>query len=1412
MRPSSRGRWRLLILLAASAAGCLAPADPGPARPDAPQAARPRVAAPGPRTAAPAPLRFRHLTIEDGLAQNAVYGLLQDRAGFVWVGTKDGLNRYDGAAFVAFRHDPLDPATLSSNYVAALLESRSGALWVGTHDGGLNRLDPATGAAVRFAQSPRRRYSGLAEDAQGDLWMAVDGEGVYRLPAAATAAADAAFEALRHDPADPGSLPSNLVTSVLAAADGTLWVGTANGLYRRGTDGRGTRFGPAEGLLDPWASALAETPDGTLWVGSPFGLSRRDARTGRFTGVRYPRQRRGAVWAPSQEILDDGGRLWLATSDGLAHFDPATGTYAWARHDADEPESLSSNGLTRLLRDRSGVLWVGSNGFGLSLHDPKAARFTTFRYRPPASSRQSGFSVRALHEDAAGGLWIGADVLYHRDAAGTLRSFEAYPARADAFGNTSVFAITGDRAGALWFATSTGLFRHDPATGQTRRYAHDASRPDGLPDHMVLDVFEDRRGALWAVTRHHLARLDDPATGRFTSLRHTAEVRGDEYGPFYPSLYEDAAGHFWMGARVGLLRLDPRTGARRLYRTDPDDPTSLSDDHVRAILPDPRTPERVLWIATAGGGLNRLDVAAGTFANVTTRDGLPNDVVYSVLPDRAGRLWLSTNRGLARYDPRSGAVQTYDVHDGLQSNEFNSGAWHQTPDGRIVVGGLYGVTSFDPETFADNLHAPPVVLTGLSVGGRPVDVGDRTGLLRRALWATDTLRLSHRESMVTFAFAALDFSAPTRNRHAYRLDGFDDDWIQAGTGRTATYTNLPPGRYAFRVRGTNNDGRWSEHEAALAVAVAPPPWRSAWAYLLYAALAVGALGAALRTRRERVALAHRMELERVEAEQLRALDRARSAFFANVSHEFRTPLTLTLGPLDDVLAGEYGPLPEAVRAPVGLARRSAARVLGLIGQILDTARLAAGGTTLRAQPLDLAAVARAHLDAFAPLAAHRRIAAEFGAEPTAGLWADPEHVGTILTNLLSNAFKFTPEGGRVQVGVEASDGEARAWVEDTGPGIPAADLARVFERFHQVEAGAHRPIGTGIGLALAHDLAALHGGRLAAANVPGGGCRFTLALPLGTAHLAPEQIAPESAAPEIRHPLVEDAPARVAPREGPGDEDDRTAVLVADDNADIRAYLRRHLEAAGYRVDEAADGADALAQARARLPDLVVSDVMMPGLDGLGLCRALRADPETDFVPVLLLTARADPEDRLDGLAELCDDYLTKPFDARELVARVGNLIALRRRLRDRYAAVRLGPPDAPDGAGGDGAGGDGERAAAVLESADARFLAAVRAAVEARLGDEYFGVDALAADVGLSRGHLHRRLTALGQPTPSDFLRMTRLDHAAWMLRARAGTVSEVAYAVGYRSVAHFSNAFLAYAGVRPSAVARANVACEPG
>ena len=856
-----------------------------------------------------------------------------------------------------------------------------------------------------------------------------------------------------------------------------------------------------------------------------------------------------------------------------------------------------------------------------------------------------------------------------------------------------------------------------------------------------------------------------------------------------------------------------------------------------------------LWVGTYGAGLARLDPEAHTFTHYDSQNSqLANDVIYSVVVDARDRVWVATNLGISVLDPATGKVFNFGLEHGLQDLEFNAAAKYVAGDGEVFFGGIAGFNRFYPDSILGGGRATPVVLTGIDVRGEPWRGADAT-----AAPFLDHLSLSADERDLGFSFASLEFAYPAATRIRYRLVGYDDAWVDARDRRSAVYTNLDPGAYRFEVQAANGTEDFAGTGVAVDVDIRRPWWRTWWAYgayvLVVAGLAYVGYGFRQNRQRERQRLRRQREeanRQRAESAQLRELDRVKTNFFTNVSHEFRTPLTLIAGPLDDALRdGEAGGLPPRHRHNLSLARENVSRLNELVEELLDISQLEAGHLQSRPVRFELEPFLEMLLHNFRQLAARKGVRLLIGgaSEDLPAVTADPQHIQRILGNLISNGIKFTPSGGRVALEVEhrpAAASEAGAGVDqiaftvrDTGRGIPAADLQNVFDRFYRVdESGTARTIGTGIGLSLARELARHEHGELSVSSTPGEGSSFTLTIPVERVpNPSTDRVSPAPLRPEVLPPLgqksgeiavvVDDIAQSAVVLADPDDE--RPTVLVVEDHASIRAYVAGQL-ANRYRVLEAPDGAAGIRMAQESLPDLVVSDVMMPVRDGLELCDTLKASVHTSFIPIVLLTARSERYQKLEGLRHRADAYLTKPFDAEELALVIANLIGERRRWRERSAAAppaRLadGTPlealispsqddTTPTGTSPEASARLPAVFAALLNGSPARrydaqqmaFLAAVDTALSDCHGNETFTVEGFAERLHVSRSHLHRQLVELLDRPPSQLLREYRLRRAATLLEEGDGNVSEVAYAVGFKSVAHFSNAFKDAFGVRPS------------
>ncbi len=872
------------------------------------------------------------------------------------------------------------------------------------------------------------------------------------------------------------------------------------------------------------------------------------------------------------------------------------------------------------------------------------------------------------------------------------------------------------------------------------------------------------------------------------------------------ALLEDSNGTLWIGSSNGLYCIDsirtwegePHPKLKMIrYRHILGDTSSISNNLIWCIYEDPRGD---IWIGT-NVGLNRFKKEDEKFTHFFKPDGLPSDVIYNIVEDDHGNLWLSTPIALCKVDLSGQSIhfKKYDASDGLPNNNL-ARALYKRRSGEILVGMTKGLIGFFPDSLKDNPNIPSVAITDLKIHNQSIPLDTIMNHKRHIV-------LSHSQNFFSLEFAALEFTAPERNQYAYLLEEFETDWNYSGNRRLANYTNVSPGSYIFRVKASNNDGVWNEKGTALKITILPPWWKTWWAYSIYAALILGTLYGLRRYELSRQRFKHRMEMEHIEAENLKEIDNMKSRFFANISHEFRTPLTLIFGPAKDISEKSKD---KDIKQSAKIIKRNADKLNGLVNQLLDLSKLEAGKMALETSEHNIIPLLKGLVLSFSSLAERKKITLKFNTkEDKLDIYIDIEKLEKIITNLLSNAFKFTPEGGEVVVSVSkptpATAGKPKSppgrgikgvgpmskvieiSIQDTGIGIPKERLDKIFDRFYQVD-GSHtrESEGTGIGLALTKELVELHKGTIKVESKEGEGTTFTVLLPLGREHLKADEIVEKEIEKEITQ--VIDETEIVPENEGREEKTDleslldteKPLLLIVEDNSDVRNYIISHLNEE-YRIKEAANGEDGLNKSIEQIPDLIVSDVMMPKMDGFELCEKIKTDERTSHIPVILLTAKATSMDKREGYETGADDYIMKPFDASELKVRIQNLIEIRRKLQEKFSSDDFNiPPE--------------------LKSIDKEFLKKILTIVNEHISEEEFSIEELGKEAAMSRRHLHRKLKALTNKSPSQFVRSIRLSKARNLIKGKKWTISEISYQVGFSSPIYFNKCFKEEFGYSPS------------
>ncbi len=1344
-------------------------------------------------------LKVTYYNVDHGLSQNQISSIYSDSKGLLWITTQDGLNLYDGYTFRVFRHEPGNKSSLLDYAVNTICETDTGIFWIGTREG-MSRLDLHTGKFTHFTHNKDSANSlvnnyvwFIIEGENNTLWIGTKG-GLSNFNPSTNK-----FTNYKYDTSLPNTVSNDFIFSAVKDDD-NIWFGGWGGIdrynlkdkkfYNYKLNPKNPKSVSENGVLD------LHIQDNVLWIASYSGfysmnLNEKNGEKYRIKKISLDEDSNLSI-----RSLCGGydGTIWIGTfKKGIFNYNPYTGRKINYKK-SNQPGGLSDDHINALYEDENKVLWIGTSSTGLNKFNRASERFRTIKVPDPQSG--GNHAISSLLEDKSGDLWVGTKsgdifkILNQFTDRPIFRNYTTEKYLRIYFSQIEIKTLLEDKSGKIWVGSfGNGIYLIDPKTDKVERIKQDQNNLNSLSNNFVHSIIESKDGNIWIGTGAGGLNKFNPKDKSFVSFRHNPKdentLRTDEV----TSVCEDNNGNIWAGTSIGgLSKLNTATGKFENFLHNVSEENSISSNRIICLFIDKKSN---LWIGTFGGGLNRWKPETNTFEHFTNKDGLSSNIINSIVEDQFGNLWISTDKGISLFRVDEKTFKNYDVNDGLQGNEFiQSSGFSSTTDGKIYFGGVNGLNIFDPKNLYEKSEPANLALTDFKIFNKSVIPGDDSPLKTNILYAKE-IRLSHDQNFFTIEFASLDFNNPDKTQYAYKLDGFNTDWILAGNQRFATFTNLDPGEYTFSVKATNSDGTWNEKGISLKVIMLPPWWQTWWAYILYTIFIVSILYSFRQYEMKRVILRNELQLKDFESKKLQEVDQLKSHFFANISHEFRTPLTLILGLLQKF---EGKTSDKSDIEDYGVMKRNAVRLLQLINQLLELSKIESGKAKLSASENDIISFAKRIFASFASYAEQKNIKLLFNnknlneeSSEKINLYFDKDKMEKIISNLISNAVKYTPHGNEIEVKTIAQNNFAIIKVINTGVTISQTDINHLFDRYYKVhtaESGLFE--GTGLGLALVKELVELHRGKISVTSEYDV-TEFVVSLPLGKVHLnADEIIEPVKEVNEILEfndvNIPETSENYFPKTEELVLEDEKNIILVVEDHNDLRKYIKDSLSE-NFNVIESPNGKDGLENAVDKIPDLIISDVMMPEMDGYTFCKKIKSNEKTNHIPVILLTAKASTEDKLEGLELGADDYLIKPFNPEELKLRVRNLIKTREELRKKFTSEMVLKP-----------------AEVIVPSSQVKFMERIKSIIEANIENEAFGVDQLSDKAGMSRSQLHRKLKAITNQSTTEFIRNFRLQRAAQLILQDAGSMAEIAYKVGFNSQAYFNKSFQEFYGCSPS------------
>ena len=1297
---------------------------------------------------------FKNLSIRNGLSQNTVNAILQDRKGFMWLGTKDGLNRYDGLSFRKFKHDAANPRSIGNSFITSLYEDFNGNIWVGT-DAGVYIYYPEKEAFEEFdCQSLEktrieRSVSMIAGDKQGRVWIAVEAQGMFCY--------DTRQKLLRNYPLS--EISSNIKCFTFDSG-GTLWLGFyGDGLYYS-KDNLATvhPYGsPEDGKREFEGGVITKIVQGNyncLYIGSvKEGVSELNLTSGQVRNLLAIDESGESIFCRDLLPYSDN-ELWIGTESGIYIYNLRTAQFIHLRASLYDSYSLSDNAIYALYKDREEGLWIGSYFGGVDYYPRQYTYFAKYYPKNIANSLH-GKRVREFCRADDGTLWIGTEDGGLNHFNPKTKEFHFFEPSA---GFTNIHGLCMDGSH-LWVGTfSKGLRVIDTRTGVVLRTYTEGHTPHSLNDNSIFSICRTSAGEIYLGTLFGLLR--------YNRTQDSFDCIPELNGKFIYDIKEDSYGNLWLATYAnGAYCYDVSARRWKNYVFDAEDERSLPYDKVLSVFED---SYRQIWLTTQGGGFCLFHPDTETFTRYGLKDGLPNDVVYQIVEDDDRFLWLTTNNGLVRFDPKTMEMKVFSTANGLPTNQFNYRSGFKDEAGNIYLGSINGFVAFDPRTFAENRQVPAVAITDFLLFNKEVSVGETDSPLKSSITFSDKVVLTADQNSFSFRIAALSYQAPRMNKLMYKLEGFDEGWLTIGESPLVTYSNLGYGDYVFKVKASNSDGVWNEQETSLHLSILPPFYLSGWAYCFYVLFFMGCLVCAIFYFKRRNYRKQHRQMEMLEQEKEREVYHAKIDFFTNVAHEIRTPLTLIKGPLENIILKKE--VDSETKEDLYIMKQNTERLLNLTNQLLDFRKTETRGFRLNFTECDVVAVLRETYFRFTSLAKQKGL--DFILElPQECFMADvnQEALTKIISNLLNNGVKYASTYLRISLETDEKVFHIRTF--NDGEMIPDTMKEEIFKPFVRLDKEDEVTTGTGIGLALSRSLAELHQGSLMMEKGEEVNC-FCLTLPVNqdsTITLSAENVS-----------QVEENSCGWE-QEETDTKEKKPMILVVEDNPDMLAFIRKQLTTE-YSVLTAMNGIEALAVLDNHYVNLVVSDVMMPQMDGFELCKTIKSDLSYSHIPVVLLTAKTNIQSKIEGLELGADAYIEKPFSVEYLLANISSLIHNREKLRQTFAKSPFVAANTM-----------------ALTKADEEFIWKLNDIIQANLHNPEFSMEDMADALKMSRSSFYRKIKGVLDLSPNEYLRLERLKQAAQLLKEGKSRVNEICYTVGFNSPSYFSKCFLKQFGVLP-------------